>query len=69
MPKQKTSRAAKKRFKVTGAGKILRRRARKAHLLEKKSAKRKRRFRQQDAVSGSDVREVRRMLGLRKERS
>ena len=41
----------------------------KSHLLEKKSAKRKRRFRQQDAVSGSDAREVRRMLGLRKERS
>ena len=69
MPKQKTSRAAKKRFKVTGAGKILRRRAMKSHLLEKKSAKRKRKFRQQDAVAGSDAREVRRMLGLRKERS
>ena len=69
MPKQKTSRAAKKRFKVTGAGKILRRRAMKSHLLEKKSAKRKRKFRQQDAVSGSDVGEVRRMLGLRRERS
>jgi large subunit ribosomal protein L35 len=69
MPKQKTSRAAKKRFKVTGAGKLLRRRAMKSHLLEKKSAKRKRRFRHQDAVSGSDAREVRRMLGLRKGRS
>jgi large subunit ribosomal protein L35 len=69
MPKQKTSRAAKKRFKVTGAGKILRRRAMKSHLLEKKSAKRKRRFRQQDALSGSDSNEVRKMLGLRKGRS
>ena len=69
MPKQKTSRAAKKRFKVTGAGKLLRRRAMKSHLLEKKSAKRKRRFRQQDEVSGTDAREVRRMLGLRKGRS
>jgi large subunit ribosomal protein L35 len=69
MPKQKTSRAAKKRFKVTGAGKILRRRAMKSHLLEKKSAKRKRRFRRQDALSGTDAREVRRMLGLRRERS
>ncbi len=68
MPKQKTSSAAKKRFKVTGTGKLLRRRARKAHLLEKKSAKRKRRFRQQDPVSGSDAREVRRMLGLKKGR-
>jgi ribosomal protein L35 len=41
----------------------------KSHLLEKKSAKRKRRFRQHDAVSGSDAREVRRMLGLRRGRS
>lgn len=69
MPKQKTSRAAKKRFKVTGAGKILRRRAMKSHLLEKKSAKRKRRFRHQDALSGADAGEVRRMLGLKRGRS
>jgi large subunit ribosomal protein L35 len=69
MPKQKTSRAAKKRFKITGAGKVLRRRAMKSHKLEKKSAKRKRKFRHQDAVSGADVREVRRMLGLRRGRS
>jgi ribosomal protein L35 len=40
-----------------------------SHLLEKKSAKRKRKFRHQDAVSGADVREVRRMLGLRRRRS
>jgi large subunit ribosomal protein L35 len=69
MPKQKTSRAAKKRFKVTGAGKLLRRHAMKSHLLEKKSAKRKRRFRRQDEVSGTDAREVRRMLGLGRGRS
>jgi large subunit ribosomal protein L35 len=69
MPKQKTSRAARKRFKITGAGKVLRRRAMRSHLLEKKSAKRKRRFRHQESVSGADVREVRRMLGLRKGRS
>ena len=69
MPKQKTSRAAKKRFKVTGAGKILRRHAMKSHLLEKKSAKRKRKFRRGDALSGSDDSEVRRMLGLRRGRS
>jgi large subunit ribosomal protein L35 len=69
MPKQKTSRAAKKRFKLTGAGKLLRRHAMKSHLLEKKSAKRKRRFRHQDALSGTDKREVRRMLGLGRGRS
>ena len=66
MPKQKTSRAAKKRFKVTGAGKILRRRAMKSHLLEKKSAKRKRNFRRPAEVAGSDRREVIRLLGGKK---
>jgi large subunit ribosomal protein L35 len=66
MPKQKTSRAARKRFKVTGAGKILRRRAMKSHLLEKKSAKRKRSFRRPVELSGKDVREVVRLLGGRK---
>jgi large subunit ribosomal protein L35 len=66
MPKQKTSRAAKKRFKVTGAGKILRRRAMKSHLLEKKSAKRKRSFRRAVEVAKSDKREVVRLLGGKK---
>jgi ribosomal protein L35 len=41
----------------------------KSHNLEKKSAKRKRKFRSADEVSGTDARAVRRMLGLRKERS
>ena len=63
MPKQKTHSAAKKRFKVTGTGKLLRRRAMKSHLLEKKSAKRKRRFRRDQPVSGSDVREIKKLLG------
>ena len=64
MPKQKTKRAAKKRFKVTGAGKLLRRNAMKAHKLEKKSAKRKRDFARDEAVAPSDVREVKKMLGM-----
>jgi large subunit ribosomal protein L35 len=63
MPKQKTSRAAKKRFKITGTGRILRRRAMQSHLLEKKSAKRKRSFRHSAPVAETDVREVRRLLG------
>src|ERR687883_360616 len=45
MPKTKTSRAAKKRFKVTGTGKLLRRPSMRSHLLEKKSSKRKRGYR------------------------
>jgi large subunit ribosomal protein L35 len=63
VPKQKTNSAAKKRFKVTGAGKILRRHAMKSHNLEKKSAKRRRSFRRDQAVEGKDATEVRRLLG------
>ena len=63
MPKQKTKRAAKKRFKVTGGGKLLRRHAMKSHNLEKKSAKRKRAFASDQPVASQDDREVRRLLG------
>jgi large subunit ribosomal protein L35 len=63
VPKQKTKKAAAKRFKVTGSGKVLRRHAMKSHNLEKKSQKRKRAFRRDQSVAGGDAREVRRMLG------
>ena len=63
MPKQKTKSAAKKRFKVTGSGKLLRRRAMQSHNLEKKSPKRKRGFSKDNPVHGSDAREVGRLLG------
>ena len=63
MPKQKTNKATKKRFKVTGTGRVLRRHAMKSHNLEKKSAKRKRAFRRDHAVEGKDAREVKRLLG------
>ena len=63
MPKTKTHSATKKRFKVTGTGKLLRRKAPKAHLLEKKSAKRKRAFRRDQPVAHSDVREIKKLLG------
>ena len=63
MPKTKTHSAAKKRFKVTGTGKLMRRRAMKSHLLEKKSAKRKRAFRRDQPVADSDVREIKKLLG------
>ena len=64
MPKQKTHSGAKKRFKVTAGGKLLRRRAMKSHLLEKKSPKRKRSFRRDTPLAASDRREVRKLLGL-----
>ncbi|HJS70769.1 MAG TPA: 50S ribosomal protein L35 [Gaiellaceae bacterium] len=63
MPKQKTNSGAKKRFKVTGTGRILRRHAMKSHNLEKKSAKRGRDFRNDQAVDESNVRDVKRLLG------
>ncbi len=63
MPKQKTHSGAKKRFKITGTGKILRRRAMKSHYLEKKSQKRKRSFRKDAPVARSDNRAVKKLLG------
>ena len=63
MPKQKRHSGAKKRFKLTGTGKLLRRKAMKSHYLGKKSAKRKRSFGKDHPVDGSDTREVKRMLG------
>jgi large subunit ribosomal protein L35 len=65
MPKQKTSSAARKRFRQTGAGKLLRRHAMKSHNLEKKSPKRKRSFRRAESVSEADTNVVKKLLGLR----
>jgi large subunit ribosomal protein L35 len=45
MPKMKSHKGARKRFKVTGTGKVARRRAFKSHILTKKTSKRKRRLR------------------------
>lgn len=60
MPKIRNHRGTKKRFRVTANGKVMRRHAMQSHILEKKSAKRKRLFAGQTAVSPSDVRQVRR---------
>src|SRR5450830_1511264 len=46
MPKMKSHKGARKRFKITGSGKVKRMRAFKSHILTKKSSKRKRRLRQ-----------------------
>ena len=64
MPKMKTHRGAAKRFKVTGSGRILRRKAFRSHLLEKKSSTRTRRLARAAEVSGGDRAQVRRLLGL-----
>jgi large subunit ribosomal protein L35 len=65
MPKTKTHSAAKKRFSLTGSGKLRRNRAFRSHLLEHKSPKRKRHLRKGTGVDGNDAREVRRLLGRR----
>ncbi len=65
MPKQKTNSGAKKRFKLTGAGKLLRRHAMNSHNFEAKSPKRKRKLDNDAAVAPSDVRDVKRLLGRR----
>ena len=62
MPKQKTKRAAAKRFKITGTGKVKRFRAFKSHILTKKHPKRKRRLRQGTMLSSADERRIKRLL-------
>ena len=63
MPKMKTDRGAAKRFKVTGSGRLRRRRAMRSHLLEKKTSTRTRRLGRVAEVAAADRREVRRLLG------
>jgi large subunit ribosomal protein L35 len=61
----KTHRGAAKRFRVTGGGKIMRAKAYKSHILEKKSQKRKRNYRHEGEVTAADAKVVARQLGLR----
>ncbi len=65
MPKVKTGSGAKKRFKVSGTGKLIRRHAMKSHNLEHKSSKRKRGFRKDQPVAANDAPRIKRLLGLR----
>ncbi len=62
MPKLKSNRAAMKRFKVTGSGKIKRMKAGKSHILTKKNRKRKRDLRQATYVAKPDVKHVKKMI-------
>ena len=57
------SSGAKKRFKVTGTGKVRGRHAFSSHILEKKTPKRKRGFRKDMAVAKADVKTVNKLLG------
>lgn len=63
MPKMKTDKGAAKRFKVTGTGRVRRRRAFHNHLLEKKSSDRKRRLTRPTDLASADMKQVKRLLG------
>lgn len=62
MPKVKTKSGAKKRFKVTGTGKVKHKRAYKNHILTKKETKQKRRLGNKALVKAEDLKNVRPML-------
>ncbi len=62
MPKMKSNRGAAKRFRVTASGKIKRHSSHHSHILTKKSAKRKRKLRQESLVAKSDAARVHQMI-------
>ena len=62
MPKMKTKRAAAKRFKTTGTGKLMKMKAYKSHILNKKSTKRKRNLRKAVEVDATNSKMMKRML-------
>lgn len=66
MPKVKTNSSAKKRFSLTGTGKIKRKHAYKSHILTKKSTKRKRNLTQTGLVDKTDESNVKFMLRVGK---
>ena len=65
MPKMKTKSSAKKRFKITGSGKIKRKHAFKNHILTKKSKKRKLALTHSGLVHDSDMNSVKEQLRLK----
>jgi large subunit ribosomal protein L35 len=62
MPKMKSNRAAAKRFKVTGSGRVRRGKAGKRHLMRGKPATRLRRLKKNDMVDKTDEKHLRRLL-------
>lgn len=63
MPKNKTHSGASKRFRVTGTGKLMHRRANRNHLLEHKPSDRMRRLEDDVVLAKSDLKKVKRLLG------
>ena len=62
MPKQKTHTSSKKRFKVTGTGKVLHKQAFRSHILSKRPTKRMRHLREAGQLSGSDSKRLKRII-------
>ena len=65
MPKQKTHSGAKDRFRVTKTGKVMHAKMNKNHILEKKSAERKRRLSKKGQLEGGDAVQVKKLLSGR----
>ena len=63
MPKMKTHSGAKKRFRLTGSGKLMREQANRRHLLERKSSKKKRSIADDVELSKPDAKTARKLLG------
>lgn len=62
MPKIKSNRGAAKRFKTTGSGKIVRRKANSSHILTTKSTKRKRNLRKSCIVDSTNVKQISKLI-------
>ncbi len=65
MPKMKSHKGSTGRFELTKKGKLKRRRAGHNHILEKKSATRKRRLRGETLVNKADEKRIKRLMGVR----
>jgi large subunit ribosomal protein L35 len=63
MPKQKTHSGTKKRFKLTGSGKVMKQQAGMRHNLEVKSSDRKRRLNQDQVMAPADAKIIKKLLG------
>ncbi len=63
MPKMKTHSGSAKRFRLTGTGKVIRRRANMNHLLEHKATRRTRRLSREMTLAPSDVKKIKKLLG------
>ena len=63
MPKMKTNSSAKKRFKLTGSGKVMKQQSGMRHNLEVKSGKRKRSLNQEQVLAPQDAKVIKKLLG------